>query len=155
MHLNAVRIGSAFLGRLSFPNNLGLKKIAKLYSKVAEIKELPKGSNIGYSNAYKTKKRTQIAIIPCGYIEGINLELGKDTFRPVDKLRCIIRALKDSLKKQRLYVEISGQKCEILGRIGTYHVIADITQKNIQIGDKAIFSINPTLVDSSVKREYQ
>lgn len=155
MHLNAVRVGSAFLGRLSFQNNIGLKKIAKLQSNVAEIKKLAKGENIGYSNAYKTKKDTKIAIIPCGYIEGINLQLGRDTFRPVDKLRYIIRDIKDALKKQKLWVEIGGKNCEILGRIGTFHVAADITEKDINIGDKAIFQINPTLVDSGVKREYQ
>lgn len=155
MHLNAVRVGSAFLGRLSFQNNIGLKRIAKLQSNVAEIKELPKGANIGYSNAYKTKKNTQIAVIPCGYIEGINLQLGRDAFRPIDKLRYIVRDVKDAFKKQKLWVEIGGKNCEILGRIGTFHVIADITGKDINIGDKAIFQVNPTLVDSGVKREYQ
>ena len=154
MHLNAVRIGSAFTGRLSFQNNLGLKRIAKLESQVTEIKTLPSKFNIGYSNIYKTKKETKIAIIPSGYINGINIELGQDTFRPIDKLRTIVRATKNAFKKQELYVDIAEQKCRILGRIGTFHVIADITGKDIKIGDKAKFNINNILVNPNIQREY-
>lgn len=155
MHLNAVRVGSAFVGKLAFQNNIGLKKVAKLESQVAEIKEVPKGFNIGYSNAYRTKKKTKIAIIPCGYINGVDVQVGRDMFRPVDKFRYIIRDIKDAFKKQNHIVNINGQNCEILGRIGTFHVTVDITGKNIKIGDKATFEVNTTLVNSNVERIYQ
>lgn len=155
MHLNAVRVGSAFVGKLAFQNNIGLKKVAKLESQVAEIKEVPKGFNIGYSNAYRTKKKTKVAIIPCGYINGVDVQVGRDMFRPVDKFRYIIRDIKDAFKKQNHIVNINGQNCEILGRIGTFHVTVDITGKNIKIGDKATFEVNTTLVNSNVKRIYQ
>ena len=155
MHLNAVRIGSAFLGRLSFQNFIGLKKIGYLETQVTEIKELPKGFNIGYSNTYTTPKQMKVAILPCGYMNGINVKSDRDMFRKRDKIRYILNDIKEFFKKQTIEVEINGQKCKILGRIGTYHVVCDITGKNINIGDIATFSINPKFVDSNVRREYR
>lgn len=155
MHLNAVRVGSAFLGRIAFKNNLGLKRIAHLEAEVSEIKELPKGFNIGYSNTYITNKKTKIALIPVGYMDGINIETGRDMFRYVDKLRYIVRDIKDFLKNQNMYVKIGDNKCKVLGRIGTYHIVCDITNKNIKTGEKAIININPKYVDSNVRREYR
>ena len=155
MHLNAVRIGSAFLGRLSFQNSIGLKKIAHLEAQVTEIKELPKGFNIGYSNTYTTPIKMKVAIIPCGYMNGINVKNDQDMFRTVDKLRYLVNNIKAFFKKQAIYVKINDNNCKILGRIGTYHVVCDIGQKDIKIGDKAIFSVNTKFVDSSIRREYR
>ena len=152
MHLNAVRVGSAFTGRISFKNSMGLRKIGYLKANVAEIKELPKGFNVGYSNVYTTKKDTKVAIIPCGYSDGVNVETGKDMFRLIDKIRYVVGDLKNIIRKQQLFVNINGQKCPILGRIGTYHVTVDITDKNIKINDEAIFNTNIKHIDSSIKR---
>ena len=67
----------------------------------------------------------------------------------------IVRDIKDSVKKQALYVKIGDYNCKILGRVGTFHITCDITNKNIKIGDKVIFNINPKFVDSNIRREYR
>lgn len=155
MHLNAVRVGSAFLGRISCKNTIGLKKIAHLESQVAEIKTLPKGFNIGYSNIYTTPKEMKVAIIPCGYMNGIHVKNDKDMFRMVDKMRYLVEDIRNFFKKQTIYAKINGENCKILGRIGTYHVVCEIGKKDVKIGDKVIFSVNTKFVDLGIRREYR
>lgn len=154
MHLNAVRVGSVLLGRLSIPNEWGFKKVGYLTSNVAEIKTIPAGYNIGYSNSYKTKKETKIAIVPCGYADGFNVKVDKDMFRPIDKLRYIVRDIKDVFKKQQINVKINGENCKVLGRLGMFHVSVDVTGKNVHTEDEVRFEVSPMLVDCNIPRKY-
>ncbi len=164
MRLNAVRIGSAFLGRLSIPNIYGLKTVGYMKSNITEIKTLPKGYNIGYANSYKTKKETKIAIVPCGYADGYNVREQRDMFRKRDKLRYIVRDFKDSFKDKSLYIDVlhTGNlsekkqtcKCKVLGRIGMFNLTVDVTDKNISIGDEVRLDVNPIFVNSNIRREY-
>lgn len=153
-HLDAVRIGSAFLGRIIVPNSIGLRKIGYLKTNIYEIKDLEKGNNIGYSNSYKTKKKTTVAILPCGYSDGVNVKVDKDMFRLIDKIRYIVHETKNLFKKQGLYVKINGENCKVLGRVGMCHIAVDITGKDIKANDEAHILINPIYVNSNIKRMY-
>ncbi len=155
MHLDAVRVGSAFLGRIPIKNTLGLKKIAYLKSNVSEIKILPKGSNVGYTNSYKTTKQTKIAIVASGYQSGFNVSVSQIMFRPIDKLRVMYNNFKAFFRKDYLKVEIKGKKYNVIGKVAMSNIIVDITDSNIKLNDEVILPINPLYVDSSIRREYK
>ena len=153
LHLDAVRVGSAFLGRLPLENRYGLNRIGYLKSNIIEVKELPKGSCIGYANTYKTPGITRIGIVPVGYMDGFGVEKSRDTFRYRDILRYIYNDLKSINKK--LHAKLSDKtRVRILGRISMYNIVIDLTETDASIGDEVFLEANPVLVKSTIEREY-
>ena len=155
MHLDAVRIGSAFLGRILTENKLGLKKIAYLESNVIEVKTLPKGYNIGYANTYKTKRETKIAVIPVGYMDGFGVVKANDTYRIFDCIRYIYHDIRAIISDMKVYVEINGRKFPVLGRVSMFNIVVDVTGANVYPGDIVKANCNPILINANVKREYR
>ncbi len=155
MHLDAVRVGSAFLGRLPIADPFGLSKIGYIESTVCEVKTLPAKHNIGYANTYSTKAPTKIAVIPLGYKDGFGVQKVADAFRLVDILRYIYHDFLALFKNNGIYAQINGHKCRLLGRISMFNVIADVTGIDVEVGSAASFACNPIMIDSGVAREYR
>lgn len=154
MYLNAVRCGSAFLGRLPVKNTLGLHKIAYLESCICEKKILPKGHNIGYANTFRTKRETTVGVVPVGYKDGFGVQKSNDAYRFMDILRYIYSDVMAFVRDNSSYVQVNGKRCRLLGRISMFNVIVDITDVEAEVGTPVRLECNPILIDSAIAREY-
>lgn len=150
-HFDAVRVGSAFLGRVNGAKSFGLKPIGYFESRVTDVNYIKKGENIGYGNTYKAKKDLKTAIIPVGYFHGYMTEKSKDTFR----IRDILRYILNVLGPKKLYVKIGGESYKIIGRVATMNVIADVTGSFVKPGDRVVLPGNPIMVDSGVNKVFK
>ena len=153
MYLNAVRVGSAFTGRLQISNVTGLKKVGYFETTVCEIKDLKKDTTVGYSATCKLKKDTKVAITTAGYAEGIGMTGPKDSVRLIDKLRKIKLALNTLKQDGRMFVTINNKKYPIIGRIGMKNFMIDISDSDVKVGDKVKVDVNLIFVDSKIKRQ--
>ena len=143
MHLDGVRIGSAFLGRLGFQSKLGLKKIGYVECAVEDLRWLPAGHTVGYGAGYKCKERTRVAIVGVGWANGFGAERANDLFRVRDSLRAMLRHLIQIFVKKNILVSVNGQKCRVLGHIGMVHTVIDVTDMDCSLGDKVVLQVNP------------
>jgi alanine racemase len=153
--LSAVRIGSAFVGRLPAPSPIPLAKIGWLEADVAELHELPRGHNVGYTNVYYTSRPSRTALVTAGLADGIGVSRGKDAFRIVDNARYIWHAVKDAFHPPIVRCQINGKSLETMGRIGLTGTVVDVTDIDCAVGDVARFEVNPLMVDSSVPRVWR
>jgi len=81
-----------------------LKPVLTWKTKIAQIKEVKKGSFIGYGCTYKTNRDSRIAVLPVGYNEGYDRRLSNIG-----------------------YVLIKGQRAPVRGRVAMNMFIVDIT----------------------------
>ena len=145
--MDAVRVGSAILGRLSFKGSYNLKRVGTLEATVDELRWLPKGHTCGYGAGWKAKKPTRIAVLPVGWYNGFGCQMGNDLTRRRDSLRGVLSNLKQLIFGRKGYTVLLGTKrCKVLGHIGMLHTVIDVTDINCKLGDKAIFDVNPLLL---------
>lgn len=150
---DAVRIGSAFTGRMATKGSYGLQNVAQIACPIAEIRWLPKGSTVGYAGVYRTREARRIAVIPVGYCDGFCVEKSHDSYRYRDAIRYMLSEFKRGLIRKKMYVTVNGTNARIIGHVGMVNTTIDVTDIDCSPGDMAHFDVNP-LLTGSIKRTY-
>lgn len=144
MRCGAVRLGSAFLGRVS--GGYGLRNAVSCVSSISELRTLPKGHGVGYGSAWKAPRDTRVALCGIGYYNGFGLERICGTLQLPVILRRLLGAIFALLRHDGLWIEVRGQRCPVLGRVGMMSCVIDVSGCDCAEGDEASADINPLML---------
>ena len=155
-HMDAVRIGSAFTGRLPMrvKNNAGLQPVGYAQSQIIQVRWLQEGQTVGYGAGYTAKKAVRAAVIPFGYADGFGLTRERDLYRFRDRLRYILHDIRELFSRKKLTVTIRGKKAPVLGHIGMLHCVVDVTGIQCEVGDEVRLDVSPIFANASIERVY-
>lgn len=111
---NLVRPGIVMYGHKCYRefSEFNLIPVAKLKTKISFIKEVPKGTSIGYARSYITDKTTKVATVNIGYADGVRRGLSN-----------------------KGYVVINHNKVPIIGKICMDSFMIDVTDIECKVND--------------------
>lgn len=150
VQLDAVRIGSAFTGRVITLGESGLARVGYLAAEVMDIKELPEGSEVGYGGAVRLKRRTRMAFASAGMRDGFGL-----VAKHAPSLRDVLSSVRHLHDGPALTVHVAGKACPVIGEPDLSTCYVDVTDASACIGDEVRLDPNPLMVPASVPREYE
>lgn len=118
-----IRIGAGIYGlwpseelKERHGGQIELKSALRWITRVAQVKRVEKGFNIGYGLSYQTKKETRVAVIPQGYSDGFD--------RGLSNCGTIL---------------IRGQRCPVIGRVAMNMFVADVSHlKRVEVEDEVV-----------------
>jgi len=119
-------------------------------TKVAQVKEVPKGETIGYGRTYRTERKSRIAVLPVGYWDGYDRKLSNSgrvlihgQFAPVVGRVCMNMTMVDVTDIPKVKTE---DEVVLLGRQNGNEIPAEeIAQKIGTINYEVVTRINPEL----------
>ena len=95
---------------------LKVEPVLTLKTRVAQVRELPAGTTLGYGRTWCLNRPTKVATISAGYADGLPLAL-----------------------TNRGFVFIGGRRCKIIGRISMDYTTVDVSDvRNVKPGDEVI-----------------
>jgi len=150
--LDAIRVGSALLGRTAGAEAAGLKPVGRLKGRVQDIRVMPAGSRPGYAGAQRLAQSTRVAVVAAGWQDGFGLERRRETARPRELLSQIGQLLARAGKGR--YVYHDDESVPVLGHGGMNFTLLNASQSHLAVGDWVTMPVNPLLVPMQVRREY-
>ncbi len=122
-HFDMVRIGISLYGLWSSSevrkmnnikqNAIDLKPVLSWKTQIAQVKDIQKGSSIGYGMKFRADKVMRIAVLPVGYYDGYKRSISK-----------------------KGEVLVNGQVCKIVGTICMNMMMIDVSNlPNVKVGD--------------------
>lgn len=154
-HLDAVRIGSALLGRLPMPTGTELTRVGRFETQIIDIRTLKKGSNIGYGGVYRLPRDARVAVLPVGTADGVLTGKGYDAYRVRDILRYGWHVLQMLFKDNRLTATVGGRRVRAVGRVALTHTMVDVTDLDCRCGDAVTLDLSPLYISPNVPRVYE
>ena len=95
---------------------LKVEPVLTLKTRVAQVRELPAGTTLGYGRTWCLNAPTKVATISAGYADGLPLAL-----------------------TNRGFVFIGGKRCQIIGRISMDYTAVDVSDvPDVKAGDEVI-----------------
>ena len=95
---------------------LKVEPVLTLKTRVAQVRELPAGTTLGYGRTWCLNAPTKVATISAGYADGLPLAL-----------------------TNRGFVFIGGKRCKIIGRISMDYTTVDVSDvPDVKAGDEVI-----------------
>jgi len=112
-----VRVGLALYGAEALDEGgFRLEPVMRWRTRIIRLKQLDKGSFIGYGTTFKTKRKSRIATLPVGYADGYN-----------------------RLLSNQGEVLIRGKRAPVVGRVSMDLVTIDVTRvRGAEVGDEVV-----------------
>lgn len=142
--LDAVRVGSAILGRSQWSRNL--TKVGYGEAALEGLNWLPKGHTVGNDRLITLKRPTRVAVLPVGYQNGFGVAPSRGGG--------LWAAITRWWQSRQTYVQIGTQRARVLGKVGAIETLLDVTELKCNPGDVATFDIDP-LFARGLQKEFR
>ena len=148
--LDAVRIGSALVGRLPASTPVKLENVSIFKAQVIDRKCFEAGDTTGYGSYCKLKRQANAVVVALGREDGFGSTAKPDKLRLRDLVVYLFHLLREW--QHPPCVVCNGQKLMVLGRIGNQYTLFDATEADIKPGDLVEWDGN--LMLSSCERRF-
>ncbi len=132
--LDAVRVGTAFSGRVAGNAAPGLTRVGYIEASIEEVGWFQKGHRVGSA---VLKKPAKLAVVSVGYYHGF----GMVRQEPGQSLLDLIRS-----RRRHPAVRLGNDRLRVVGEVGMMYTILDVTNVQCRVGDTVTMDVDPVNV---------